>query len=144
MGDCSGSDKHYSFRLSDARTEDVHLFECAIDLLSYATIVKRNGFDYRSMSLVSLAGVYAPQKDLEQSKVPVALTEYLSDNPQTKRIVLHFDNDKVGRLASKALLTVIPKQYQVVDEPPSQGKDFNDFLIQTQHQNKKERSDLRL
>ena len=144
MGDCSGSDKHYSFRLSDARTEDVHLFECAIDLLSYATIVKRNGFDYRRMSLVSLAGVYAPQKDLEQSKVPVALTEYLNDNPQTKRIVLHFDNDKVGRLASKALLTVIPKQYQVVDEPPPQGKDFNDFLIQTKHQNKKERSDLRL
>ena len=144
MGDCSGSDKHYSFRLSDAGAEDVHLFECAIDLLSYATIVKRNGFDYRHMNLVSLAGVYAPQKDMEQSKVPVALSEYLKDNPQTKRIVLHFDNDKVGRLASKALLTVIPKQFQVVDEPPPQGKDFNDYLLQTQHPTKKERSDLRL
>lgn len=144
MGDCSGSDKHYSFRLSDERTEDVHLFECAIDLLSYATLVKRNGFDYRRLSLVSLAGVYAPQKDLEQSKVPAALIEYLKEKPQTKRIILHFDNDKVGRLASKALLTVIPKQYQVVDEPPPQGKDFNDFLMQTQGKNKKERSDLRL
>ena len=110
----------------------------------FTSIVKRNGFDYRRLSLVSLAGVYAPQKDLEQSKVPVALTEYLNDNPQTKRIVLHFDNDKVGRLASIALLTVIPKQYQVVDEPPPQGKDFNDFLLQTLHPNMKERSDLRL
>ena len=144
MGDCRGSDKHYSFRLSDEKTETVHLFECAIDLLSYATIVKRNGFDYRKMSLVSLAGVYAPHKDLKQIKVPAALTEYLKDNPQTKRIILHLDNDKVGRLASKALLTVIPKQYQVVDEPPPQGKDFNDYLLQTQLKSKKERSDLKL
>ena len=37
LGDCSGSDKHYSFRIAESESEEVHLFECAIDLLSYAT-----------------------------------------------------------------------------------------------------------
>ena len=37
MGDCSGSKKDYSFRLGKENLEEVHLFECAIDLLSYAT-----------------------------------------------------------------------------------------------------------
>ena len=32
MGDCSGSKKDYSFRLGKENLEEVHLFECAIDL----------------------------------------------------------------------------------------------------------------
>ena len=40
LGDCSGSDKHYSFRIADSDSGTVHLFECAIDLLSYATLEK--------------------------------------------------------------------------------------------------------
>ena len=47
LGDCSGSDKHYSFRLADSTSSEVHLFECAIDLLSYATISKLSGRDWR-------------------------------------------------------------------------------------------------
>ena len=37
MGDASGSDKHYSFRLEGSNNSEVHLYECAIDALSYAT-----------------------------------------------------------------------------------------------------------
>lgn len=145
LGDCSGSDKHYSFRLADGRSTDVHLFECAIDLLSYATILKRNGFDHLKYNLVSLAGVYAPKKDLREIKIPVALSEYLKNNPQTERIVLHFDNDSIGRLAAKALLIALPKQYKVVDEPPSMGKDFNDLLCtQIRMKRTQERNDERL
>ena len=40
MGDASGSDKHFSFRLSGRSGQSVHLFECAIDALSYATLLK--------------------------------------------------------------------------------------------------------
>ena len=40
-GDASGSDKRYSFRLlAREPTDTVHLFEAAIDLLSYATYLK--------------------------------------------------------------------------------------------------------
>ena len=46
--DASGSDKRYSFRLlAKEPTDTVHLFEAAIDLLSYATYLKCEGKDYR-------------------------------------------------------------------------------------------------
>ncbi len=42
--DASGSDKRYSFRLlAKEPTDTVHLFEAAIDLLSYATYLKVRG-----------------------------------------------------------------------------------------------------
>ena len=61
LGDCSGSDKHYSFRIADSKSDTVHLFECAVDLLSYATLAKISGRDWRQENLVSLAGVYLPK-----------------------------------------------------------------------------------
>ena len=45
-----------------------------------------------------------------------------------KKIILHLDNDRIGRLVTKAISTVLPKQYQVKDVPPKQGKDYNDLL----------------
>lgn len=141
MGDASGSDKHYSFRLEGTDRTEVHLFECAIDALSYATLLKLNGIDWRTKSLVSLAGVYAPRKDLKASKVPAAVVGFLKRNRNISRVVLHFDNDKAGRLASQALQTVLPDKYEVVDDPPKYGKDFNDFLcIQLGIRKQKERS----
>lgn len=41
---------------------------------------------------------------------------------------MHLDNDSAGRLATMALKTILPKQYEVIDDPPKIGKDFNDFL----------------
>lgn len=128
MGDCSGSRKDYSFRLEGGISDEVHLFECAIDLLSYATLMKINGADWKALSLLSLSGVYAPAKNIGESKVPIALQKYLSSNPNIKRIVLHLDNDTAGRKATEALKIVLPKEYKVIDEPPRSGKDFNDFL----------------
>ena len=43
-------------------------------------------------------------------------------------MVLHLDNDKAGRLASKAIKTVLSKQYYIIDKPQPIGKDYNDFL----------------
>ena len=77
---------------------------------------------------MSLAGVYQPAKEIEKSKVPAALTRVLKLHPEVKGIVLHLDNDRIGRLATKAICTVLPKQYQVKDEPPKYGKDYNDQL----------------
>ena len=54
LGDCSGSDKHYSFRLADGVSNTVHIFECPIDLLSYATLLKINGYVYRKYNLYHL------------------------------------------------------------------------------------------
>ena len=55
MGDCSGSDKAYSFRLiGNEQGEIIHIFECAIDLLSYATLMKQQGKDWKKDNLISL------------------------------------------------------------------------------------------
>ena len=77
---------------------------------------------------MSLAGVYQPAKEIEKSKVPAALTRALKLHSEVKVIVLHLDNDRIGRFATKAICTVLPKQYQVKDEPPKYGKDYNDQL----------------
>lgn len=128
MGDCTGSKKQYSFRLTAENTGEVHLFECAIDLLSYATLLKLDSKDWRQFNLVSLAGVYSPKQKIEDSKVPVTLSRLLEKDKTIRRIVLHLDNDVAGRKATKALQTILPNEYEVVDEPPAYGKDVNDFL----------------
>ena len=129
-GDASGSDKRYSFRLlAREPTDTVHLFEAAIDLLSYATFLKCEGKDYKSENLLSLSGVYQPKKDIKESKIPIALTTFLRANPQIKTIILHLDKDKAGRLCTAALKELLQKDYQIVDDPPPVGKDFNDFLF---------------
>ena len=79
-------------------------------------------------NLLSLAGVYQPAKKIDESKIPLALNYYLNQNQSIKKIYLHFDNDSAGRIATMALKTVLPKQYEVIDDPPKIGKDFNDFL----------------
>ena len=120
IGEANGSDKNYSFSIFTGRSCDtVHLFESAIDLLSYATMQKLDGKEWRREHLLSLAGVYQPAKEVEKSKVPAALARALKMHPEVKVIVLHLDNDCIGRLATKAISTVLPKQYQV---SPQSGK----------------------
>ena len=128
MGDCTGSKKQYSFRLTAENTGEVHLFECAIDLLSFATLMKLEGKDWRQFNFVSLAGVYSPKQKIEDSKVPVTLGRLLEKDKTIRRIVLHLDNDIAGRKATKALQTILSDKYEVVDDPPQYGKDVNDFL----------------
>lgn len=128
--DASGSDKRYSFRLlAREPTSTVHLFEAAIDVLSYATYLKCEGKDYRTANLLSLSGVYQPKKELAESKIPIALTTFLNAHPQIKTIYLHLDNDKAGRMCTAALKELLQKDYQIVDAPPPVGKDVNDFLM---------------
>ena len=129
-GDASGSDKRYSFRLlAEEPADTVHLFEAAIDLLSYATYLKCEGKDYKKENLLSLSGVYQPKKEIKDSKIPIALSTFLEENPHIKTIVLHLDNDKVGRFCTAALTELLKKDYKIVDAPPPVGKDVNDFLM---------------
>ena len=94
-----------------------------------------------SYNLVSLAGVYSPKQNIGDSKVPSAIKNLLEKDKSIKRIVLHLDNDIAGRKATKALQTIIPSFYEVVDDPPKYGKDVNDFLCKKlKINNKNERS----
>ena len=128
--DASGSDKRYSFRLlAREPCASVHLFEAAIDLLSYATYLKCEGKDYKAENLLSLSGVYQPKKEIKDSKIPIALTTFLDAHPEVKTIYLHLDRDKIGRLCTETLQELLEKDYEIVDDPPLVGKDVNDFLL---------------
>lgn len=124
--DLTGSDKRFSFFIpAESNTGTVHLFESAIDLLSYASLeikVKRN---WRRDDLLSLAGVYKTDK---KQDIPLALRTYLERHTGTKVVYLHLDNDEVGRMATKQLTEALSSQYTVIDQPPQSGKDFNDYL----------------
>lgn len=128
MRDAKGSSKEYSFRLlSNIKNSTIHIFESAIDLLSYATMLKIKGYDYKNHNLIGLAGVYQPSSNIEQSKVPKSLQNYLNKYPNVEDIVLHLDNDRAGREATKALIFAL-KKYNVYDIPAPYGKDINDYL----------------
>ena len=108
----------------------LNLFESAVDLLSYGTMQKLDGKDWRQENLLSLAGVYKPKARVEESSLPVALVQYLADYPHIRNVVLRLDNDTAGRIAAATIKTLLTKRYAVaVDiQPPPQGKDYNDCL----------------
>ena len=124
--DLKGSDKRFSFFIpAESETQTVHLFESAIDLLSYASLEKRNGRDWRKGDLLSLAGVY---KTDSKPNIPLALKTYLERHSGIKAVYLHLDNDDIGRTAAKQIDEALSEKYTVIDQPPQSGKDFNDFL----------------
>ena len=84
--------------------------------------------NWREEHLLSLAGVYQPAKAIEKSKIPAALVRFLKEYPEIENVEFHLDNDKAGRLATKAIQMVLPKQYYTRDKPPERGKDYNDSL----------------
>lgn len=125
-GEAPGSDKRYSFTIAEnPSAPGVHLFESAIDLLSYATLLKMKGRDWRQDALLSLAGVFKQKKEFV---IPLALSQYLQDHPGIKTLYLHLDNDEVGREAAAGIMEGLGDKYTVLDRPPPYGKDVNDLL----------------
>jgi hypothetical protein len=128
-GDIPGSDKRYSFSLPNA-SENLHLFESAVDVLSFATLNGIRGQSLFDGDLLSLSGVYKPRKNIKESPLPPALAQYLTDHPDIRRVHLHLDNDLAGRLAANAITEILPERCEVTDEPPPSGKDYNDYLCE--------------
>jgi hypothetical protein len=86
------------------------------------------GRDWKQDGLLSLAGVY---KGKQRNTVPLALREYLRTHPSVTTLTLHLDNDEVGRAATEDTKDELGGKYQVLDEPPTFGKDVNDQLRKT-------------
>lgn len=129
MHDITGSNKSYSFMLeSKSKTNKIHVFEGAIDLLSYASLLHLKGHNYEDYALISLAGVYQPAKVISESKIPKTIERYLLKHECVNELVLHLDNDVGGRNASFAFQQVMSSKYKVTDSPPTYGKDVNDYL----------------
>ncbi|OIA99348.1 topoisomerase [Paenibacillus sp. LC231] len=129
MGEVPGSDKRYAFSLPAAENSaELHLFESAIDLLSYCTLMSIRGEDWRQVHLLSLAGIHRPAENKDESALPAALLSYLDRHSEVKRLVLHLDNDEPGRLAAEMIEQQLAQSYLLKNEPPVQ-KDVNEDLM---------------
>lgn len=128
MGDAAGSDKRYAFRINCA-SSTIHVFESAIDLLSYATIMKMRTGSWRAETMVSLGGVYSSSPNKTTMKIPAALDNALHNHPEVNTIALHLDSDFAGKAAAKSIGSQLVEKYEIRDEPPPFGKDCNDYLM---------------
>lgn len=127
--EAKGSDKKFSFKLlANEKNNRVHLFESAIDLLSYATLMKYKNLDYHRENLISLGGIFKPIDETKAMKIPIALEHFLKENQNITHIFIHFDNDEIGKEASKNLIKILSPDYQIFDCPPPKEKDCNDYL----------------
>lgn len=122
------SDRRYAFSYFSSTSKGLHITEAPIDMLSYCTIAKLNGYDFRNFNYMSMSGIYAAKSNLEDSKVPVCLEEFFRVHPDVKTIYVHFDNDSAGILAGKALKVILPEKEVVFQYPPLNYKDVNEFL----------------
>lgn len=128
-GDATGSDKRYSFHIpAKGQCRTLQVFEGAVDLLSYATLVCLKGGDWRQEHLLSLGGVYVSKRELEKRKLQAALAQYLKDHPEVTIVVTNLDNDYAGREAALAIQRLLPEKYRVSIRLPLYGKDINDTL----------------
>ena len=121
--DCLGSNKEYSFNISKNDNEVLHVFESAIDLLSFISIAMMYDIDYSSASYLSLSGISG-----NNQRIPIALMSYLDRHPYINHIVLHLDNDPAGRASSSSIIQALKNRYDIKDKPPQEGKDVNDYL----------------
>ena len=138
-GEITGSNKAYGFCIKPTKHSDrLIVSESPIDILSVATI-RNNKLDCHYLAV---GGVHYKEDQKTEYKLPIALEQYLKDNPDIKKVGLCFDNDAVGRGASKEIEKIlIANSYDVIDMPPTAGKDYNEMCVKMQ---KKSRRNPRL
>lgn len=124
LGEAAGSDKSYPFRLEAPDSPVLHLFESAIDLLSYATIRQSSGHQWNDETLLSMGGINVSKS----GAIPIAIRSFLENHGEIREIHIHFDSDMPGRSAAQSLKKTLEGRYRVYDNPPPRGKDFNDYL----------------
>lgn len=127
--DHAGSNKAFSFNYTNKNSNELHVFEAAIDLLSYMTLLKMDEIDYTEFNYLSLAGASDKIASKSEADIPIALKAYLERNPNIKTIIFHLDNDEVGIGATSKIISILNSKYQCIDEHPKMHKDVNELLL---------------
>lgn len=127
-GEAMGSNKAHSFSYINKESKSLRVFEAAIDMLSYMTLQKQNGFDFRNDNFLSIAGASSQIHSKQESDLPIALKTFLSKNNQIDTIYFHLDNDDVGIGSTAKMIQVLSKDYYCFDFKPTEFKDVNEEL----------------
>ncbi len=128
--DCLGSNKAYSFNLSNEKNTELHVFESAIDLLSFITLEMMKNNEYKKSNYLSLSGVGD-----SESFLPISLCGYLDRYPRIKKFILHLDNDNAGNSATDNIIHCCDGIYETEDQHPLNYKDVNEELINLMKEN---------
>lgn len=112
--DRTGSDKSYTWRLSNPNMNTLYIFEAPLDCWSFIDM------------LVQDKQLYTPERKVDTSKLANFLTlgglnmepirSFMRDNPHITKICLCFDNDKAGKNASILFKKQISQQYNIPPE----------------------------
>ena len=123
--DHSGSNKAFSFSFTNSNSSILHVFEAAIDLLSYMTILKLDHQDFKQYNHLSLAGASDKIASKIEADIPIALKSFLERNKNIKTLIFHLDNDEVGIGATFKIMNVLSQKYDCIDDHPKDCKDVN-------------------
>ena len=127
-GEAMGSNKAHSFSYTNKESKSLRVFEAAIDMLSYMTIQKLNGFDFRNDNFLSIAGASSQINAKQEADLPIALKTFLSKNKQIDTIYFHLDNDEVGIGSTRKMIEILGRDYYCFDFKPTDFKDENEEL----------------
>ena len=124
MRELVGSDKRFCFHIAarDKNANTVYVFESAIDALSFASILKYEGADWRTAHYLSLGGAAMKKEGL-----PSALVHFLAVHSKVHKLALCLDNDSTGQHVAQTIITAAP-DFKTAYVPPTTGKDFNEML----------------
>jgi len=120
-GDCSGSDKRYSFNMAAAVPSDrLYIFESAIDSMSHASLEKAmtgNAETWQQHHRLSLSGTS-----------DTALPFFLNQHKSVKELVFCLDNDHAGREATVQMARKYAAMGYISRIELPKGKDCNEDL----------------
>ena len=130
-GEACGSDKRFAFALpGDGQDGTLHVFESAIDALSYATIVRIGGSEWRGKAMLSLGGAAVPHDEAGTPALPAALNRLLESSPGIRKVGIHMDNDAAGESAAHAIRRALEARgIDAEISPPPACKDMNEYLM---------------
>ena len=122
IGDSIGSDKRYGFIIppENEKTNEVAVFESAIDALSHQTLCKQGHIPYFGGWRLSLG-----------CSSTIALEQFIKQHPETGHCVICTDVDEAGKKAAIKIadLTGITTEHVL---PIHNQKDWNDALNKVQ------------
>jgi len=122
MADLSGNDYSQCIYLNGKNANTLVVTESFIDTMSYMTLLKKQGENFRDYDFLALGGVQKTE----------ALYYHIKENPNIKRVILALDNDEAGQNAGEKSYERLVKEGfigKILMHLPKEGKDWNEALL---------------
>lgn len=131
-----GTNKSYSFSLNNKDSNCLHIFESAIEMLSYQTLIKDKKQNWRNENYLTLSGATIIGSNIEKADLPIALYEFLKNNKNISDIYVHTNNDRAGYETYQKIYYHLSNKYNVYEKIPKTSNDLNEYLVLKKSNNK--------